>query len=325
MSLPFLTADRAFDPTVDDIALPFDDHDRWRRPYRPGPWRVAAAALLLLLASFVLLAAVIIAAAGSGGGGAVTCSVLSVLLIAVSLRLLRVGTWVSRPRAPAGAGCSRPGPWGWERDHRGPHGPAASALAGFAPYRAGSGPARLPPTGGEPLELLERPQRRFPVARQGVRQGGRHVRSLGRRIPHGLAGTRAGVIPDLAELIRSARDHPVHVAHAGAGGHGQSRRGCSVVERYRPLHHLAPGHAGCPARRGTRPRAGTSSASRWESPRLRPAGRRIRRRPSPGRCALPRYGPTRRPAGRPSASSSTASQLARCNEPGVRPQEPGHR
>jgi hypothetical protein len=90
-----LTADRSFDPRGDDIALPFDDHDRWRRPYRPGPWRVGVAALLLLLASFVLLAAVIIAAAG-GGGGAVTCFVLSLLLIAVSLRLLRVGTWVSR-------------------------------------------------------------------------------------------------------------------------------------------------------------------------------------------------------------------------------------
>ncbi len=60
MPLPFLTADRAFDASAEDVALPFDDHDSWRRPYRPGPWRVAAAATLLLLASFVLLAAMII-------------------------------------------------------------------------------------------------------------------------------------------------------------------------------------------------------------------------------------------------------------------------
>ncbi|MEU7606873.1 hypothetical protein AB0B44_39465, partial [Streptomyces sp. NPDC041003] len=30
------------------------DHDRWRRPYRPGPWRVAIAALLLLLSAWGL-------------------------------------------------------------------------------------------------------------------------------------------------------------------------------------------------------------------------------------------------------------------------------
>ena len=56
--LPFLTADRAFD-TTDDVALPYDDRDRWRRPYRPAPWRVGAAAVLLLLASFVLFSSVI--------------------------------------------------------------------------------------------------------------------------------------------------------------------------------------------------------------------------------------------------------------------------
>jgi hypothetical protein len=92
--LPFLTADRAFD-AAEDAALPFDDHDQWRRPYRPGPWRVAAAALLLLLASFVLLAATIIAATGAITGAAV-CTGLGALVIASSLRLLRVGTWVSR-------------------------------------------------------------------------------------------------------------------------------------------------------------------------------------------------------------------------------------
>ncbi|MFF5565074.1 hypothetical protein ACFY7Z_00030 [Streptomyces sp. NPDC012623] len=94
MPLPFLTADRAFEAT-DDVALPFDDHDQWRRPYRPGPWRVAAAALLLLLASFVLLATVIIAAAGSLSGAA-ACFVVAAVVIAVALRMLRMGAWVSR-------------------------------------------------------------------------------------------------------------------------------------------------------------------------------------------------------------------------------------
>ncbi|MEU6659938.1 hypothetical protein [Streptomyces sp. NPDC046821] len=94
MPLPFLTADRAFDEVADDVALPFDDRDQWRRPYRPGPWRVASAALLLLLASYVLFAAVIIAFAGAFPG-AVTCGVISLLIIASALRLLRMGTWVS--------------------------------------------------------------------------------------------------------------------------------------------------------------------------------------------------------------------------------------
>ncbi|KUN17280.1 hypothetical protein AQJ23_40770 [Streptomyces antibioticus] len=93
MPLPFLTADRAFE-TADDIALPFDDRDHWRRPYRPGPWRVGTAALLLLLASYVLFAAVIIALTGSASeGGVVFGAALAV--IAVSLRLLRMGVWVS--------------------------------------------------------------------------------------------------------------------------------------------------------------------------------------------------------------------------------------
>lgn len=94
MPLPFLTADRAFDAT-DDIALPFDDHDQWRRPYRPGPWRVGMAALALLLASFVLLAAVIIAVAGAFGGAAFTFGVAGLVILG-ALRLLRMGVWVSR-------------------------------------------------------------------------------------------------------------------------------------------------------------------------------------------------------------------------------------
>jgi hypothetical protein len=91
--LPFLTADRAFE-TADDIALPFDDRDHWRRPYRPGPWRVGTAALLLLLASYVLFAAVIIALTGSVSEGGVVFGG-ALVVIAVSLRLLRVGVWVS--------------------------------------------------------------------------------------------------------------------------------------------------------------------------------------------------------------------------------------
>ncbi|WP_435973742.1 hypothetical protein [Streptomyces sp. Qhu_M48] len=94
MPLPFLTADRAFD-TTDHVALPFDDHDQWRRPYRPGSWRVGAAALALLLASFVLLAAVVIAAAGAFGGAGATLG-LALLVILAALRMLRMGTWVSR-------------------------------------------------------------------------------------------------------------------------------------------------------------------------------------------------------------------------------------
>lgn len=101
MPLPFLTADRTFDAddandtNTDGVALPFDDHDQWRRPYRPGPWRVGASAVLLLLASFVLLAAVITAVAGAFSG-AVVCAVFALTLIALALRLLRAGVWVSR-------------------------------------------------------------------------------------------------------------------------------------------------------------------------------------------------------------------------------------
>ncbi|KUM67676.1 hypothetical protein [Streptomyces curacoi] len=93
MPLPFLTADRAFE-TADDVALPFEDRDRWRRPYRPGPCRVGVAALWLLLASYVLFAAVIIALTGTVTEAAVVFGV-ALLVIAGALRLLRVGVWVS--------------------------------------------------------------------------------------------------------------------------------------------------------------------------------------------------------------------------------------
>ncbi|MER6130138.1 hypothetical protein ABT173_47860 [Streptomyces sp. NPDC001795] len=94
MPLPFLTADRADDQAANDLPLPYDDSDRWRRPYRPGPWRVGSAAILLLLASYVLVAAVIIAITGtpSGAGGVLG---FALAVIVVALRLLRVGVWVS--------------------------------------------------------------------------------------------------------------------------------------------------------------------------------------------------------------------------------------
>ncbi|QIY57896.1 hypothetical protein HEP86_29430 [Streptomyces sp. RPA4-5] len=95
MPLPFLTADRDLDTgAAETAALPNDEPDHWRRPYRPGPWRVGAAAVLLLLASFVLLSAMIIAMAGSLPGAA-ACAAVGALMIALALRLLRVGLWVS--------------------------------------------------------------------------------------------------------------------------------------------------------------------------------------------------------------------------------------
>ncbi|MCP9986216.1 hypothetical protein LUX01_05275 [Streptomyces sudanensis] len=95
MPLPFLTADRAFEAAGDDPALPFDDHDQWRRPYRPGPWRVSAAALALLIASFMLLATLVIALAGTVAAS-LACLAAAVLVVVPALRLLRMGTWVSR-------------------------------------------------------------------------------------------------------------------------------------------------------------------------------------------------------------------------------------
>lgn len=96
MPLPFLTADRTQDTraAVPETPLPYDDRDRWRRPYRPGPWRVAGAAVLLMLASFVMLSALAIVLFGSVGG-AVVCIVTGLLVLALALRLLRVGVWVS--------------------------------------------------------------------------------------------------------------------------------------------------------------------------------------------------------------------------------------
>lgn len=97
MPLPFLTADRDLDAdgrSAPSTPLPHDEPDHWRRPYRPGPWRVGAAAVFLLLASFVLLSAVVIALAGAVPGSLV-CAVLAALLIVLAVRLVRAGVWVS--------------------------------------------------------------------------------------------------------------------------------------------------------------------------------------------------------------------------------------
>ncbi|MFB7635430.1 PH domain-containing protein [Streptomyces sp. NPDC056149] len=96
MPLPFLTADHALqaDGRADPVPPSDLDPDDWRRPYRPGPWRVGTAAVFLLLASFVLLSALIIALAGAPVGAAV-CAAVGLLVIVLALRLVRVGIWVS--------------------------------------------------------------------------------------------------------------------------------------------------------------------------------------------------------------------------------------
>ncbi|MEU3724985.1 PH domain-containing protein [Streptomyces sp. NPDC031705] len=93
MPLPFLTADGVFDAHEDE-ALPHADPGRWRRPYRPGPWRVAGAAVLLLLSAFMLLATVIIAFAGTWTGAGIALAA-SLTVVGSALRILRTGVWVS--------------------------------------------------------------------------------------------------------------------------------------------------------------------------------------------------------------------------------------
>ncbi|MGR4884215.1 hypothetical protein ACIPUC_33050 [Streptomyces sp. LARHCF249] len=96
MPLPFLTADGVSDADDYGDEVPAHaDHGRWRRPYRPGPWRVGIAALLLLLSAFMLLSTMIVAFAGAWGGAAV-CLVAALSVIGSALRLLRAGVWVSR-------------------------------------------------------------------------------------------------------------------------------------------------------------------------------------------------------------------------------------
>lgn len=113
MPLSFLTADRVSDPAVDHSPLPYDDRDLWRRPYRPGPWRVGSAALLLLLASFVLLASVAIALTGTPSGAGTVIG-FALIVIAGALRLLRMGVWVSA-RGLRRVGFFRTSTSAWER------------------------------------------------------------------------------------------------------------------------------------------------------------------------------------------------------------------
>lgn len=95
MPLQFLTADRSADDHAPDPGpLPYDERDRWRRPYRPGPWRVAGAALLLLLASYILFSALIIAMAGALPGAGV-CLAVATGVIVFAVRLVRTGVWMS--------------------------------------------------------------------------------------------------------------------------------------------------------------------------------------------------------------------------------------
>ncbi|MEV7524153.1 PH domain-containing protein [Streptomyces sp. NPDC091371] len=96
MPLPFLTADGVSDADDDaDAVLAHVDHDRWRRPYRPGPWRVAISAVLLLVSAFMLLATMIIAFVGAWAGAAV-CLVAALSVVGSALRMLQMGVWVSR-------------------------------------------------------------------------------------------------------------------------------------------------------------------------------------------------------------------------------------
>jgi hypothetical protein len=93
--LPFLTADR--EPSVlaaQAVPPPYTDRDLWRRPYRPGPWRVGGGALLLLLASYMLFSTLIIAFTGTAVSAA-ACSGAALIVIVFALRLLRAGVWVS--------------------------------------------------------------------------------------------------------------------------------------------------------------------------------------------------------------------------------------
>ncbi|OEU85960.1 hypothetical protein DB35_11160 [Streptomyces abyssalis] len=98
MPLPFMTSagqsGAAEQPDQSPSPLPHDVREHWRRPYRPGPWRVGGAAVLLLLASYMLFSALIIAMSGAIPG-ALVCLGAAAAVIGLALRLLRVGVWVS--------------------------------------------------------------------------------------------------------------------------------------------------------------------------------------------------------------------------------------
>ncbi|ONK10809.1 PH domain-containing protein [Streptomyces sp. MP131-18] len=94
MPLTFLAADHDSAGHAPEEALPHAEQDQWRRPYRPGPWRVAAAAVMLLIAAYMLISAMIIIMAGSPAGAGATLGA-AVAAIVFALRLLRMGIWVS--------------------------------------------------------------------------------------------------------------------------------------------------------------------------------------------------------------------------------------
>ncbi|WP_062206123.1 hypothetical protein [Streptomyces sp. NBRC 109706] len=94
MPLTFLSAEHDAQADATESPLPHGQQDYWRRPYRPGPWRVGGAAIALLLAAYVLISAVIIAVAGTPRGALAT-AVIALLGIVFALRLLRIGIWVS--------------------------------------------------------------------------------------------------------------------------------------------------------------------------------------------------------------------------------------
>ena len=74
--------------------LPHQTQVQWMRPYRPGPVRVAGAAVILLLSSYLLLASLIVALSGELAGAGIILAAAAVV-IALTVRLLRVGIWVS--------------------------------------------------------------------------------------------------------------------------------------------------------------------------------------------------------------------------------------
>jgi hypothetical protein len=94
VSLPYRSAAVNDDEYGAGVVLPAAVHDRWMRPYRPGPWRVAVSALVFMLASYLLFAALIMALAGKASNGGMVVLV-ALLMIFAALRLLRVGVWLS--------------------------------------------------------------------------------------------------------------------------------------------------------------------------------------------------------------------------------------
>lgn len=94
MPLTFLAAGHSHDEQRAAAVLPHDAPDQWVRPYRPGPYRVAGAAMLLMLSSYLLFAALVVGLSGELTGAGITLAGAAVV-IGFTLRVLRVGIWVS--------------------------------------------------------------------------------------------------------------------------------------------------------------------------------------------------------------------------------------